>query len=83
MSNKTIIAGAALAGLFAGSYTTLAASAKAPTSGSSLVTMADKDVHSCKGKNACKGKGGCKAGDNGCKGKNSCKGKGGCATDKK
>ena len=47
MSNKTIIAGAALAGLFAGSYTTLAASSKAPAnSGSSIVKMADKDVHS-------------------------------------
>ena len=84
MSNKTIIAGAALAGLFAGSYSAVAASAKAPsTAGSSIVKMADKDTHSCKGKNACKGQGGCKSGDNGCKGKNSCKGKGGCSTEKK
>ena len=82
MSNKTIIAGAALAGLFAGSFSAVAASTKAPTD-SSIVKMADKDMHSCKGKNACKGNGGCKSGDNGCKGKNSCKGKGGCATDKK
>ena len=79
MSNKTIIAGAALAGLFAGSYTTLAAGSKAPVdTGSSIVKMA-KETNSCKGKNACKGKGGCKTGDNGCKGKNSCKGKGGCS----
>ncbi len=82
MSNKTIIAGAALAGLFAGSYTTLAASVKAPSAaGTSIVKMAD-DSHTCKGKNSCKGKGGCKSGDNGCKGKNSCKGKGGCAVKK-
>ena len=80
MSNKTIIAGAALAGLFAGSYSAVAASAKAPAdSGTALVKMLDKDTHTCKGKNSCKGKGGCKSGDNGCKGKNSCKGKGGCA----
>ena len=81
MSNKTIIAGAALAGLFAGSYTTLAASAKAPAdAGSSIIKMADKDkdAHTCKGKNACKGQGGCASGDKGCKGKNTCKGKGGC-----
>ncbi|MDB6137554.1 MAG: hypothetical protein JWO94_626 [Verrucomicrobiaceae bacterium] len=79
MSNKTIIAGAALAGIFAGSYSAVAASAKAPAdAGSSIIKMADKDTHTCKGKNACKGQGGCKSGDNGCKGKNSCKGKGGC-----
>jgi len=86
MSNKTIIAGAALAGLFAGSYSAVAASAKAPAdAGTAIIKMADKDkdAHTCKGKNACKGKGGCKSGDNGCKGKNSCKGKGGCASKMK
>jgi hypothetical protein len=78
MSNKTIIAGAAIAGLFAGSYSTFAASTKAPADAGSIIKMADKETHTCKGKNACKGQGGCKSGDNGCKGKNSCKGKGGC-----
>ncbi len=80
-----MIAGAALAGLFAG--TSHAAAFSTSVSGyhnsdNAGFTLADKkDVNSCAGKNACKGKGGCKTGDNGCKGKNSCKGKGGCATD--
>ena len=80
MSNKTLIAGAAIAGLLSG--TTFAASSKAPTAnaGTAILKMADKGQHACKGKNACKGEGGCKAGDNGCKGKNTCKGKGGCNT---
>ncbi|HEY5895286.1 MAG TPA: hypothetical protein VIT91_18850 [Chthoniobacterales bacterium] len=92
-SRKTMIACAALAGLYAGAIT----SAKAATSTASdggmkvvnALTMGEKAscsgkdgckaTHDCKGKNACKGQGGCKSGDNGCKGKNSCKGKGGCA----
>ncbi len=80
-----MIAGAALAGLFAG--TTHAASTVSNSSttvqAKAGAVMADskKDTNSCAGKNGCKGKGGCKTGDNGCKGKNSCKGKGGCATD--
>ena len=84
-SRKYLLAGAAIAGLLAGTATTVSAASfarKAAAQDDS--TKADKKVkekHACKGQNSCKGKGGCKAGDNGCKGKNSCKGKGGCATD--
>jgi hypothetical protein len=82
-STKTMLAGAALAGLLTGSLhaaaTTTTASGK--TSIGKAGVMADADKHACKGQNDCKGKGGCKTGDAGCKGKNSCKGKGGCATD--
>ncbi|HET7512314.1 MAG TPA: hypothetical protein VFJ88_06090 [Chthoniobacterales bacterium] len=85
MKSKSILAGAALAGLMSGSYAVQAHAANVSTkAGASLRQMADegqKDVHSCKGQNSCKGKGGCQTGDNGCKGKNSCKGKGGCATN--
>ncbi len=86
MKSKTILAGAAIAGLMSGSFAVQAHAANTNSkAGVSLSQMGDKtdkkDVHSCKGENSCKGKGGCKTGDNGCKGKNSCKGKGGCATD--
>jgi hypothetical protein len=83
MKSKTILAGAAIAGLMSGSFAVQAHAANVTgKAGISLKQMSDqKDVHSCKGQNSCKGKGGCKTGDNGCKGKNSCKGKGGCATD--
>ena len=85
MKSKTILAGAALAGLMSGSFAVQAQAANVTgKAGVSLKQMNDegqKDVHSCKGQNSCKGKGGCKTGDNGCKGKNSCKGKGGCATN--
>ena len=85
MKSKTILAGAALAGLMSGSFAVQAQGANVTgKAGVSLKQMNDegqKDVHSCKGQNSCKGKGGCKTGDNGCKGKNSCKGKGGCATN--
>jgi hypothetical protein len=81
---KLAIAGAAVAGLLAGSMAvrTYAASTSA-NAGTSLQTIAndEKGTHSCKGKNSCKGQGGCNTSDNGCKAKNSCKGKGGCATD--
>jgi hypothetical protein len=88
-SKKTLIAGAALAGLLAGTGVSLHASNLLPGLRSSIgaqdqAPAGDKDTkdkHACKGHNSCKGKGGCKTGDNGCKGKNSCKGKGGCATD--
>jgi hypothetical protein len=90
-TTKALLAGAAFAGLVAGT----GASVKASTLLPSLKTpfsaqdqgqdqksdKQDKEKHACKGQNSCKGKGGCKASDNGCKGKNSCKGKGGCATD--
>ncbi len=90
-----MIAGAAMAGLFAGALTSHshASVAFGKSAGKSPAQM-DKDKasckgpngcssagkHDCSGKNACKGQGGCKSGDNGCKGKNSCKGKGGCST---
>ncbi len=83
-ATKSIMVGAALAGLFAGTGLTLKASNLTPGAKSSVAQddqNATKEKHACKGQNSCKGKGGCKASDNGCKGKNSCKGKGGCATD--
>ncbi|HVU16835.1 MAG TPA: hypothetical protein VHD32_07915 [Candidatus Didemnitutus sp.] len=94
-STRTIIAAAALAGLYAGSF---ALKATASVSNSAGISASHDDqgkssctgkdgckAHDCKGKNDCKGKGGCQSGDNGCKGKNSCKGKGGCSSkdDKK
>jgi hypothetical protein len=87
-TNKTMIAGAALAGILTGGFAAKAAAATGGSSSSSKdgsafsagMQAADEkgDTHDCKGKNSCKGKGGCKSGDNGCAGKNSCKGKGGC-----
>ena len=86
-STKTMLAGAALAGLLTGSLAAATsgttASGKNPVAGTLAEKAAAGDKHDCKGKNDCKGKGGCKTGDNGCKGKNSCKGKGGCASDHK
>ena len=81
-TTKTLIAGAAVAGLMAGSLPVPRLCGQHIHPGwVSLQTMAEeKGAHACKGQNACKGQGGCKSGDNGCKGKNSCKGKGGCAT---
>jgi hypothetical protein len=82
-SNKFLIAGAALAGLLAGTAS-IQASNLVPSGKASAAaqdTDTKKEKHACKGQNSCKGKGGCKSSDNGCKGKNSCKGKGGCATD--
>lgn len=86
---KTLLAGAALAGIITGSFAakTQAADNSAPQFKSKTTAdagvLADKkgkgETHDCAGKNSCKGKGGCKSGDNGCAGKNSCKGKGGCA----
>jgi hypothetical protein len=93
-SKKSLIVGAALAGLLAtGSAvqaSNLLSSAKAGFNSASQDTehksekaKDPKDRHACKGQNSCKGKGGCKSSDNGCKGQNSCKGKGGCRTDGK
>ncbi len=82
---KTLLAGAAVAGLLSGglvSQLSAAQSAQLDTASASAGVLADEkkgETHDCKGKNSCKGKGGCKSGDNGCAGKNSCKGKGGCA----
>ena len=95
-TTKAMLAGAALAGLFAGTGAAVKASTLLPSLKTSFSAQdqgqqADdqksekakdpKDRHACKGQNSCKGKGGCKAGDNGCKNQNSCKGKGGCRTD--
>jgi hypothetical protein len=92
-SAKALLAGAALAGLMAGTSAPVQAStllhaskasfnaATQPQDQSGQTSKKVKEKHACKGQNSCKGKGGCKSGDNGCKGKNSCKGKGGCATD--
>ncbi len=84
-TSKTILAGAAIAGLLSGGLvanlqaaTNNGKTSAAPAAGV-LEEKKDKGDHECKGKNSCKGKGGCKSGDNGCAGKNSCKGKGGCA----
>jgi hypothetical protein len=93
-SAKALLAGAALAGLMAGTSAPVQASTLLHASKASFHAATQpqdqgdqgsskkvKEKHACKGQNSCKGKGGCKSGDNGCKGKNSCKGKGGCATD--
>ncbi len=88
-SKKAMIAGAALAGLLAGTSTAVQASnllagvrlAATHTQDQTPDNTKVKEKHACKGQNSCKGKGGCKSSDNGCKAKNSCKGKGGCATD--
>jgi hypothetical protein len=93
-SKKSLIVGAALAGLLASGgavqASNLLTDAKAGFNATQDKdkdakpdTKATKDKHACKGQNSCKGNGGCKSSDNGCKGKNSCKGKGGCRTDGK
>ena len=81
-STKTLLAGAAVAGLMTGSIgvRTFAAGERTPA-GVLLQTMVEK--HACKGQNSCRGQGGCQSGDQGCKGRNTCKGKGGCATNKR
>jgi hypothetical protein len=85
-NNKTLLAGAALAGIITGCLTAKAiavstndtAFRNSPQPGV-LVTEERGETHACAGKNSCKGRGGCTTGDNGCVNKNSCKGKGGCA----
>ncbi len=74
-STKTMLACAALAGLYSGSFAVRALATVKP---GTVITKDDSSKHDCKGQNACKGQGGCSAGDNGCKGKNTCKGHGGC-----
>ena len=84
-TTKTLLAGAALAGIVSGGLVakvSAATVAKADKAGVSAGVLAEKEkgeTHDCAGKNSCKGKGGCKTGDGGCGGKNTCKGKGGCA----
>ena len=85
-AKRIILAGAALAGLIAGTSARAAALNRQDPqdqtgSSSKVKDKKVKEKHACKGQNSCKGKGGCKSSDNGCKGKNSCKGKGGCAAD--
>ena len=84
-SMKSLLVGAALAGIVAGNnaHAQNTNSTRSFSSVNKGPIAADqvKEKHACKGKNSCAGKGGCKSGNNGCKGKNSCKGKGGCATD--
>jgi hypothetical protein len=93
-TTKAIMAGAAFAGLLAGTSASVRASNLLPSLKTSFSAQDQgqsdqkdnskvKEKHACKGQNSCKGKGGCKGSDNGCKGKNSCKGKGGCRTDGK
>jgi hypothetical protein len=88
-TTKTLLAGAALAGIMTGGFAAKSNAAqngavemkKAKASHQAAGTLADEkkgETHDCKGKNDCKGKGGCKSGDAGCASKNSCKGKGGC-----
>ena len=71
-TTKTMMAGAAVAGLFSGAFAAQAhasqtTSDRSSTSfvnaGSMAVNLADSDSgkHDCKGKNGCKGQGGCKA----------------------
>jgi hypothetical protein len=90
-SNKYLIAGAAIAGLLAGTSASIQASNLLPGVKSSFSAQdqggdqdkkADKNAkekHACKGQNSCKGKGGCGS----TKAKNDCKGKGECRTDGK
>jgi hypothetical protein len=83
ITNKTLLAGAAIAGILTNGVISTASAASVSQSSKvsfSAGTMVEKkgETHECKGHNSCKGKGGCKSGDNGCAGKNSCKGKGGC-----
>ena len=86
-TTKTLLAGAAFAGIMTGGFLAKANAASTAANGINKANLGieafDKkekgETHDCAGKNSCKGKGGCKTGDNGCAGKNSCKGKGGCA----
>ena len=85
-TTKTLLAGAALAGIVSGGFVAkvnAAPNSGADKAGVSAGQIADEkekgETHDCAGKNSCKGKGGCKSGDKGCAGKNTCKGKGGCA----
>jgi hypothetical protein len=74
---RTLVISAAMAGLVAGTMTTMTGCKSDQGSNASASDNATAK-HDCKGLNSCKGQGGCQTGDMGCKGKNSCKGKGGC-----
>lgn len=88
---RSILAGAAMAGLLAGAFPGHVQAVGVSRDGPGKIirqmeggkeSCASKSAcngkHYCKGRNDCKGQGGCKSGDNGCQGKNSCQGKGGC-----
>lgn len=79
-STKTLLACAALSGLYAGALSARSYGATPAEAGSKhTVQLADKDKASCSGKDGCsaKDKDSCK-GLHDCKGKNACKGQGGC-----
>ncbi len=82
-STKTLLACAALAGLYSGSLAAKTYGASHSTDvGTKLQLVADKDKTSCAGKEGCgakedKDKTSCK-GIHDCKGKNDCKAQGGC-----
>lgn len=80
-SSKTLLACAALAGIYSGSLVskTIAAPSRSDA-GTKLQLVAEKDKASCSGKEGCgaKDKDSCK-GIHDCKGKNDCKGQGGCS----
>src|SRR5260221_14068402 len=88
-SKKSLIVGAALAGLLASGSAVQASNLLTDAKGSFNAaqdkdkdaksdTKATKDKHACKGQNSCKGNGGLKFSDKRCEGKKSCQGKGGC-----
>ena len=60
-SNRFLLAGAAIAGLLAGTAGTINASnlAKASAQDDAKADKKVKEKHACKGQNSCKGKGGC------------------------
>ncbi|MGB8352819.1 MAG: hypothetical protein WCD79_02940 [Chthoniobacteraceae bacterium] len=76
-SSRSLIAGAAMAGLFTGSFAIQATAAQVAgaNAGNTIHQMADKNA--CSGKDGCSGKSSCK-GKHDCTGKNACKGQGGC-----
>ena len=82
-STKTLLACAALAGIYSGSIATKTFAATAHRDAGTKILLAaadgDKDKASCSGKDGCNGKdkASCK-GMHDCKGKNDCKAQGGC-----
>ena len=75
MTKKTMIAGAAIAGLMSGSFAVTAHAVQSSSRAGVSLEMGKKTAankHACAGLNSCKGQG--------ADGKNECKGKGSCAT---
>jgi len=80
-STKTLLACAAIAGLYSGSLAVKSYGAPHVGAGTKLQQLADKDKSSCSGKDGCNAKEGDKSSCKGvhdCKGKNDCKAQGGC-----